>query len=78
MDRTSVREMLLGDVPRLAAADAQRIRKVWSEPVVRCRCECGCHNTDHGRGCRNEPEWVAWAEVWACSDCLATCDEADD
>jgi hypothetical protein len=44
-----------------------------------CGCSCGCHNTTgHAgmyRGCRREAKWLPEYRVWACDDCLVTCDD---
>lgn len=44
-----------------------------------CGCSCGCHNTTgHGgryRGCRRKARWLPEYRVWACNECLVTCDE---
>lgn len=43
-----------------------------------CGCKCGCHNNrdcfGKRRGCRNEAEWLPEYKVWACKECLVTCD----
>lgn len=43
-----------------------------------CGCACGCHNRHHTGipdGCRNEAEWLPEHKVWACKECLVTCDD---